>query len=362
MTNDVSPEPENNTLIIRDRRGRSQFSIHNRIIDQWFPIIGPYGYSLYSLYVRMADQESEKSYPSIRMIASHMGMGAATISDYNRILAWCRLIHIQDGGRTKSNTYYILDIPEVNDDAIEHLQQQIQFDIKRRTKQAQIKIKNLHDKARKIIINAEKQKLLTKAQAYQTKIDSGIIPPILITILDRIDNWQPIKAHWSKTKQKAVITTIPAAPTPQPQLPITEIQKAKPSSHHTTNLLDHIGIVGKNAKLLSTTYPENALAWYWTVLLEEMNEKYIPGYIVNQLKTQTPPPVNTADLASKWLSLDPSDREILRAHVHSYTATGTNTHDSFAQFLPEEFLPDLYEESLNVFYQLYKSNAYFTDW
>jgi hypothetical protein len=149
-------------ICVRDRREKYQFSIHNRIIDEWVPIIGPLGYMLYSLYVRMASNDDERCFPGYRLIQDHLGIGASTVSDYNKLLVWAGLIYIESGNNIESNNYYILDIPEVTPDRLEKLRQQAQQDLKPESK-------------------------------------------FLACILSRLEDWRPIQAYWTQKKPKPVV-------------------------------------------------------------------------------------------------------------------------------------------------------------
>lgn len=100
------------TIRVRDRRAIHQYSIQNRVFDDWLPIIGKEGYALYSFYVRCANREDERSYPGYATLQHHLGIGRSTISDTNRLLEWCGLIQIVPGDSSKTNDYYILDAPE----------------------------------------------------------------------------------------------------------------------------------------------------------------------------------------------------------------------------------------------------------
>jgi len=146
-------------------------------MDEWLPIIGPVGYMLYSLYVRMASRGDENSFPGYRMIQAHLGIGSASISDYNKLLVWCGLIHIQPGTHTESNDYYILPIPEVTSQRLEAIRQQAQAELSQDSK-------------------------------------------FLACVLGRLEEWQPLQAHWGKQKPKPIVIH-PA----QISLPLAEHQE-----------------------------------------------------------------------------------------------------------------------------------------
>lgn len=111
----------NRTIVIRDRRQRHQFSIHNRLIDDWLPIIDHTGLALYSLFVRMANARDERCWTAYSTIAAHLRVSKSTVSDHNRLLAWCRLIHIEAGNQRRANNYYILDVPALDTDLLHHI-------------------------------------------------------------------------------------------------------------------------------------------------------------------------------------------------------------------------------------------------
>jgi len=115
------------TLTVRDRRKSKQFSIENKIIDDWFLIIGVHGFALYALYCRMANKTDERSYPGYAYIKRKTGMGSATISNYNKLLTWCGLIYINSGSSTKSNEYFILDVLDINYEMIQNIFNQVTY-------------------------------------------------------------------------------------------------------------------------------------------------------------------------------------------------------------------------------------------
>ncbi len=148
---------------VRDRRKARQFSIDNLIMDEWFPVITLRGFTLYSFYCRMANGKDERCFPGYSLIRTHLGMGKTSISDYNKLLTWCGLIHIQSGNENKSNDYYILDVPKATPERI----------------------------------NAIKE----KAEA-ELNGDSKF----LTQVLKRLESWQPLRAHWKEgTKQIVVV-------------------------------------------------------------------------------------------------------------------------------------------------------------
>lgn len=117
-------QPTEPTIIVRDRRQVHQFSIHNSVIDNWLPIIGQTGFLIYALYVRMSNHVDERCYPGYTMISRHLCISRSTLSRHNALLQWSRLIYVQPGDRHTANTYFILDIPPVNPEALHHIRTQ----------------------------------------------------------------------------------------------------------------------------------------------------------------------------------------------------------------------------------------------
>lgn len=181
---------------VRDRRQKHQFSIHNRVIDEWLPIIGLHGYALYSLYVRMANQTDERCYPGYTTISQHLGIGTTTISNHNRLLVWCGLIHIEPGNRKASNDYYILDIPKVTSEALDSIRQAAMTDL------------------------SEKSKFHR-------------------TVLNRLDNWQSIQDIWARHRKLSVQVVHPD----QMNLPLDvgtpSAEQGTPPAEHGTPPAEH---------------------------------------------------------------------------------------------------------------------------
>jgi len=149
-------------IVVRDRRQPKQFSIANVVIDQWLPIIGMPGYAIYSLYVRMAGLADERCWPGYTLIKTHLGIGYSTVSRYNKLLCWCRLIHIEEGDRHNTNNYYILDVPEVDLDALHAIRRHAESDMSKQD-------------------------------------------PFRSTILDRLDRWEPIQALWARPQHQVEV-------------------------------------------------------------------------------------------------------------------------------------------------------------
>ncbi len=175
------------TIVVRDRRTRYQFSVHNDIIDQWFPIIGPVGFALYSLYTRMASSADESSYPGYDYIMSVLDIkNRHTVADYNNLLAWCSLVHITPGGPPNvSNTYYVLDVPEVT-----------------------------------------QEKQLAIRAAAQAEFEQRSDKRFLSLVLKRLDAWKPFSERTGRPATPRPVVMHPA------QLPLPGADTALPSTEN----------------------------------------------------------------------------------------------------------------------------------
>jgi hypothetical protein len=151
-------------IVVRDRREKHQFSIHNRVFDEWLPIIGLAGYGLYNLYVRMSNKKDERAFPGYKLISEHLGVSKSTVSDYNKLLELCGLIHIDRGDHNTSNQYYILDIPFATQKSQDEIRSRI-------TKSLQEKPSN----------------------------------SALGSALKKLDNWQSLDAHFKRKRKVKIL-------------------------------------------------------------------------------------------------------------------------------------------------------------
>lgn len=129
-----------------------------------------------------------------------------------------------------------------------------------------------------------------------------------------------------------------------------------PRLYSTEAILGNLGIVGKPLRELAGGGAEVALAWSWQCELEGMEQRYRPGLVVNSLRAGTQPPRHLLELAGAWVGMDESDREVLRGFV----ARHQRGMGVFADEVPEGFFRDLYDDSLNAFWELYQREAYLT--
>jgi hypothetical protein len=100
------------TIVVRDRRKPNQYTTDNVIAREWLPIlrVGD-AFFFYSVYLSMANRETESSWGSLRTQAEYLQCSVDLIVRGNRLLEICELVHIETGNQYTSNEYYILDPP-----------------------------------------------------------------------------------------------------------------------------------------------------------------------------------------------------------------------------------------------------------
>jgi len=98
------------TIVIRDRRKPNQYTTDNVVAREWLPIlrVGD-AFFLYSVYLSMANRETESSWGSLRTQAEYLQCGVDLIIRGNRLLEICELLYIEPGNHLTSNEYYILE-------------------------------------------------------------------------------------------------------------------------------------------------------------------------------------------------------------------------------------------------------------
>lgn len=103
-----------NGIIIRDRRKPNQYTTDNVIAREWLPIlrVGD-AFFFYSVYLSMANRETESSWGSLRTLAQYLQCGVDLIIRGNKLLEICELIYIEPGNQYTANEYYILDPPSL---------------------------------------------------------------------------------------------------------------------------------------------------------------------------------------------------------------------------------------------------------
>jgi hypothetical protein len=100
------------TIVVRDRRKPNQYTTDNVIAREWLPIlrVGD-AFFFYSVYLSMANRETESSWGSLRTQAEYLQCSVDLIVRGNKLLEICELVHIETGNQYTSNEYYILDPP-----------------------------------------------------------------------------------------------------------------------------------------------------------------------------------------------------------------------------------------------------------
>ncbi len=100
------------TIVVRDRRKPNQYTTNNIIAREWLSIlrVGD-AFFFYSIYLSMANRETESSWGSLRTQAKYLQCGVDLIIRGNRLLEICELIYIDTGNYRTTNEYYILEPP-----------------------------------------------------------------------------------------------------------------------------------------------------------------------------------------------------------------------------------------------------------
>jgi hypothetical protein len=110
------------TIVVRDRRKPNQYTTDNVIAREWLPILRV-GDALffYSVYLSMANRETESSWSSLRTLSNYLQCGIDLIVRGNKLLEICELVHIETGNHRTSNEYYILDPPSLTPDLADRI-------------------------------------------------------------------------------------------------------------------------------------------------------------------------------------------------------------------------------------------------
>ena len=109
-----------NGFPIRDQRTEQRFFVDNAFVDQYGPIIGPYGHAVYNVIVRHAKPDGRDSWPSHATIAKKAGCSPAKVKNVLKQFEELGLVAVRarynakTGGQT-SNEYIILDPPPLAD-------------------------------------------------------------------------------------------------------------------------------------------------------------------------------------------------------------------------------------------------------
>lgn len=115
----MAPTGEEKIEVV-DRRKHAFIIVDKAVVWGWLPYIKATGYTLYSVYVSLVNNEQGRAFPSIRTLETFTGMSHTTIRKYNGILEAYGLIKIErlvtEDGSHVVNRYYILDVPPIPED------------------------------------------------------------------------------------------------------------------------------------------------------------------------------------------------------------------------------------------------------
>jgi DnaA N-terminal domain len=90
-----------------DMRDFGFFQTHNFIVDDYFPLIGIIGFSIYSLLVRRAMRDKMNTKLAQSVIREHLGIEKATVPVYILTLELCGLIYVNRKHREVSEMFIL---------------------------------------------------------------------------------------------------------------------------------------------------------------------------------------------------------------------------------------------------------------
>lgn len=312
-SNPINRQDEANSgeivIHVRDRRKPKQFIVDNLIMDEYFPLVGATGYSIYSLLVRMSNErDGEQARASLRMMCSHLSIESRSALGYYITLMEIlgilfkdlpEAIIMQNGRQVKkkmgnrTNYYYILDVKPVTPERL---------------------------KAFKTAVQANE----VFNDTYRT------------LFLKNIEDWRPIQSHWRRPGKK--IKTVVG----QDSLPLdfgqdentappstATMQDADPKS---LEILRRIEITRPSLlQELGQHKPSDILALVWYGQTQSwMEDDRLSGYIIKNLGNDgAPAPKGFHQLASFWLQADEENREELK-DCHLYGNHPSNITQDFA--------------------------------
>ncbi len=102
---------------IRDRRNKGWFYLDNEYINGYGKIFGAIGTAIYVSLCRHADNETQRCYPSMELIADELWISRNTVAKYIKLFEKYKLIvcERERDSKTKkwiNNSYYLLDKSE----------------------------------------------------------------------------------------------------------------------------------------------------------------------------------------------------------------------------------------------------------
>lgn len=98
---------------IRDKRNKEWFIVDNAYLNGYAKIFGAVGTAIYISLCRHADNETQKCFPSQKLIAEELNISDRTVRNYiDRFVEWNLLYVVREKdskGRNKNNEYILLD-------------------------------------------------------------------------------------------------------------------------------------------------------------------------------------------------------------------------------------------------------------
>ena len=283
-------------IYIRDIR-EHYYPIHNVILDEWRPLIGPIGLDIYNFLSRISFRENERARASYTIMQKFLGHSRSTIWTYLRLLELCELIQrdvpgavnvIQNGVKKRKrvsnapNNYYLLNPKRVTPTFLSRL-------------------KNAIEK--------------------EEKMDGGFKKSFYASI----DNWQSFASYFPKASRPVVVPANqpslfdpPNEENPPPSLDPKDILLAK-------RLLFKISIRDENTlAALLDNHPSTILAVIWHGRTEQwVNPDRFSGYVIRALEKKTEPPKGFIYLAEKWIGMTRNERQHFADHNWPYMKMNT---------------------------------------
>lgn len=106
---------------IRDKRNVGWAWIHNSIIDEYGPRMGPHGIAVYIYLARRVSNDGQECFPSYQTIANAIGSSRRKVIYTIKQLVDMKLVDIEERKpkqkTRKSNLYYLVDPPEMGGSA-----------------------------------------------------------------------------------------------------------------------------------------------------------------------------------------------------------------------------------------------------
>ena len=108
-------------MAIRDRRKSGWFWVENSVLDEHGSSLGPFGLAVYFTLARLANNETQSTFPSQRRIARLIRVSERKVRDALNLLAKLQLIEITSresvNGDRDTNEYTLLSLNKSESDA-----------------------------------------------------------------------------------------------------------------------------------------------------------------------------------------------------------------------------------------------------